>query len=188
MSAGIFLESALFPLYQAAAQSGRALRLAKRRKGWRTERREAVWVTLKDGITFLDVTLGWEEFGDAMRLALRLSQLTTHGVPGSAAQRAPRALVHLLDEIGELYLDAGGETAKGRPVYGRWMPLLVYGLRRMADRVPSSAMPLREAILGLAGETLDLRKPTDAARWPSMRWLRLSSRWAELLIRKGEST
>jgi CRISPR-associated protein Csm1 len=185
VSAGIFAETAKFPLYQAAEQAGEALDAAKRHKVWRREERK--WETVKDAITFLDTTLGWDEFREAETLALKLAWLVDVGIPrnGGPPDKAPHALIHLLAAVAKEYAEQGGEETPERLPYGRWMPLLAYGLRRMVDRAPATNLALRQELMALADRTLDLTRVADAARWPTIRFLGMPVRWAEFLIRKG---
>lgn len=189
MSAGIFAENESFPLYQAADLAGSALKAAKRRKERRTVRGEAQLVTVKDAITLLDRTIPWDAFVIAEALACRLTRLIAMGVvnPNDPTRQdtAPHALLHLLAEVAHMYELAGGEASEGRMAYGRWMPLLAYGLRRMADRVPRHNEVLRTQILDLTGEALDLTRVEGAARWQTMRFLGVPVRWAEFLLRNG---
>lgn len=188
LSAGIVAESALYPLYQAADQAGEALRAAKRRTVRQAARGPAEWATVKDAITLLGVTVSWDELAQAERLAHTLARLIDVGVLAEERDepnRAPHALIQLLAGVARSYADAGGEAAEERLAYGRWMPLLAYGLRRMADRAPAYNPELRRQILGLAGEALDLTRVAGAAQWHTMRFLGLPVRWAQLLIRTG---
>jgi hypothetical protein len=135
----------------------------------------------------LDTTVSWDEFVVAADLAERLARLLDVGVADSSEQRvtAPRALLQLLAEVAQIYATEGGESPDGRLAYGRWMPLLAYGLRRMSDRTPQRHPQLRQEILGLAGDALDLTRTSGAAQWHTMRFLSLPVRWAEFLIRNG---
>ena len=189
VSAGIFAETAKFPLYQAAEQAREALNAAKRRQARRTVRGETELATVKDAVDFLDTTVSWEEFLRAEELALRLAEMIDRGVPrnGGAPDRAPHALIQLLAAVAREYAAAGGAESEKRLAYGRWMPLLAYGLRRMVDRVPVAKRELREQMMGLAGDALDLTRAEGAAQWHTIRFLGLPVRWAEFLIRKGGS-
>jgi CRISPR-associated protein Csm1 len=187
MSAGIFSEAEFFPLYQAADQAGVALRAAKRRKGRRRAQGEERLQVVKDAVTMLETTVSWHEFATAADLAERLAEMLDVSVEDGPGRRvtAPRALLQLLAEVADIYTAEGGDAPDGRLAYGRWMPLLAYGLRRMSDRVPQRYPKLRQTILGLAGDALDLTRVAGAAQWHTMRFLNLPVRWAEFLIRNG---
>lgn len=187
VSAGIFAETAKFPLYQAAEQAGEALDAAKRRKARRRVHGEERLVTVKDAVNLLETTVGWEEFKRAEELALKLARMVDVGIPqdGDRTDTAPHALVQLLAAVAREYAKEGGEVAWERLPYGRWMPLLAYGLRRMVDRAPAANPSLRQEIMGLARDALDLTRAEDAAQWYTIRFLGLPVRWAEFLIRKG---
>jgi hypothetical protein len=184
VSAGIFAGTAKFPLYRAADQAGEALSRAKRRVG-EAPAPDRPPLIVKDAIHFLETTLGWEEYARVEAFALQLARLVDRGVPhGRRTDRAPRALLQLLGTVAEEYAAAGGGPATG-PVYGRWMPMLAYGLRRMCDRAPSENQTLRAAIMQLGGTALDLTHAADAASWPMIRILAMPVRWAEFLTRRG---
>lgn len=188
VSAGIAAEAALFPIYQAAEQAGRALNRAKGRRQLAAGPGDEHWEVVKDAVSFLGVTVSWDELAEAERLAHTLARLIDVGVVAEGRDRpdtAPHALIQLLTTVARHYEEAAGAERPGVPVYGRWMPLLAYGLRRMADRVPGVNDALRRQILGLAGEALDLTRVTGAASWSTMRFLALPVRWAQLLIRTG---
>lgn len=214
VSAGIVAASAYFPLYQAADQAGDALKAAKKRKLRRvvpgagegvvvrytaspdggdplwtpTGPPPVEWVTVKDAISFLGVTVSWDEFDQAEELAHKLARMIDLGVQGEGRpqpDRAPHALIQLLAGVARSYAESGGERSADRLAYGRWMPQLAYGLHRMAERVPAGNSALRRAILGLAGETLDLTRVSGATQWHTLRFLSLPVRWAQLLIRTG---
>ncbi len=187
VSAGIFAETAKFPLYQAAEQAREALDAAKRRQARRTVRGEQELATVKDAVNFLDTTVSWEEFLRAEELALRLARMIDCGVlsNGGSPDRAPHALIQLLAAVAREYAAVGGAESEKRLAYGRWMPLLAYGLRRMVERAPAGNRKLREQMMGLAGDALDLTRVEGAAQWHTIRFLGLPVRWAEFLIRKG---
>jgi len=188
LSAGIAADSVLFPLYQAADRAGDALKSAKQRRQRSARGGVVEWEIVKDAITLLGVTVSWEEFAQAEQLAHTLARLIDLGEIAEVRQKAdkaPHALIQMLASVARSYAESGGEASEERLAYGRWMPLLAYGLRRMADRVPSSNDELRQQILGLAGEALDLTRVAGAARWNTMCFLALPVRWAELLIRTG---
>lgn len=189
MSAGMFAETELFPLCQAAGQAGSALQAAKRHKERRVVRGEAQVVTVKDAVTLFNKTVSWDEFVVAEELACRLTRLIAVGEtrPDNKTKqdKASYALLQLLAEVARMYDLAGGEAHEGRLAYGHWMPLLAHGLRRMADRVPRRNEALRAQILGIAGEALDLTRVEGAARWQTMRLLGLPVRWAKFLLWNG---
>jgi len=188
ISAGIFAETAKFPLYQAAELAGKALDdEAKRRQAQCLVHGEETMVTVKDAIHFLETTLSWEEFKRAEELALNLAQMVDVGISrdGEKTDTAPHALIQLLAAVARQYTAEGGDVISGRLPYGQWMPLFAYGLRRMVDRAPAANIALRQRIMELAGDTLDLTRAEGAARWCTIRFLGLPVRWAEFLIRKG---
>jgi CRISPR-associated protein Csm1 len=187
LSAGLFAEAAPFPFYQAVEQASVALSASKRRRVTRTVRGDPRPVVVKDAITLIGTTLSWDAFRRAERLALQLAGLIDIGVArdDGGVDRASHALIQLLAEVARLYAAAGGDVRDEAIVYGRWMPVLAYGLHRTAERVPQQNPALRQAIIHLGGETLDLRRVAAAADLPTIRLLGLAARWAEYLIRKG---
>ncbi|MBA4157740.1 MAG: type III-A CRISPR-associated protein Cas10/Csm1 [Gemmatimonadetes bacterium] len=177
VSAGVFAGTSRFPLYRAADQAGEALSRAKRRTAQARDPAAEPEI-VKDAIHFLETTLGWEQFREAETFALHLARLVDR-------DGAPRALIQMLNEVAEEYRAAGGDAALDRPVYGRWMPLLAYGLKRMWERVPRANESLRHEIMRLGGAALDLTSTDGAANWQMIRILAMPVRWAEFLTRRG---
>jgi len=168
LSAGLVLEDASFPLYQAADHAGEALARAKAR--------EQGGKVVKDAVDFLGQTASWPDLVLAAQRRDELLELVGAG-------GVSRALIHTLARIALLATSPSRERRGRRPApvtpeqvpYGRWMWLMAYSLGRLADRAKE---PWRSAIRALPGALL---QPAG------IRTLGLAARWAELLLRKEET-
>lgn len=143
LSGGIAVVETEFPLYQAAEQAHEALERAKRR--------EVNGRVVKNALDFLGQTTSWEELVIAQRQKNQLLELLEQ-------DGAPRALLHLLARLHQLYLQAcarptrGGRAAGDQVPYGRWMWAAAYTVTRLAERAPRPAAArihaLRRTLLG----------------------------------------
>jgi CRISPR-associated protein Csm1 len=191
MSAGIALGYNKFPLYQVAEMAKRSLD--------RSKAREVIDATgqtkeQKDGITFLGMTVGWEQFARAKDLAVVLSRLIL-SANGQSGKKAPRALLHVLGTSALAYRQEMRESAtpgsgiaqgsslpqSGGIMLGKWLWRLSYGLLRLAARAEA---PVREGIMALNGDPSGPTSETQGKVWAMIDYLGLPVRWAEFLIRK----
>lgn len=191
MSAGIALGHNKFPLYQAAEMAKRSLERSKAREV--IDAAGSVQQE-KDGITFLGMTMGWEQFKKASDLAIVVSRLILVG-DSQSGKKAPRALLYVLWEAAIAYRQEtqrsgipGAVTPQAAFVpqsegvmLGRWFWRLTYGLLRMAARAEP---PVREKIMGLNGGAWQSTEETGGRVWEMINYLGLPVRWAAFLIRK----
>jgi CRISPR-associated protein Csm1 len=206
MSGGIAIATEKYPLYRAAEEAGAALDRSKDRL---VEDPETLLVKArKDALTFLGVTLSWEDLDTARALMEKLIQLLT-GYPYPGQEKAPRALLQMLDYVARLYRREAGAAGEHEAVkIGQWLPALHYALRRMGERVPDS---LETDLATIPNDILELDAVRTATRrletsrdpeaeddlraavrsqlrrargWPAIRYLGLPVRWAEFLTRK----
>jgi CRISPR-associated protein Csm1 len=177
ISAGIFAETARFPLYQAAEFAHEAL---SRAKGRTVLTGSGVAANARDGVCFLGTTVGWDEFRQARELALKLTRLIKVGVAGKTM---PKSVLALLASVSHLYGEDAGRAGPGEEVYGQWMWRLAYGLAQLAGGLARTSEALSNEILKLAGDSLNLREPEGAAKWKMIPYLDLPTRWAEFLTR-----
>lgn len=159
-SAGVHLADYGLPLYQLVRDAHEALEQAKARRDHKGE-------VVKDGVTFLGETLGWEELRQVKRQAQRLLRLLDRG-------GAPRSLMHRLMALyGQEQSDRERLRRRdGRPHYGRWLWLAVYFLSRLAEQHQGAGADLRAI-----AQEVD-KDPTVLWRYA------YASRWAELLTRE----
>jgi len=186
-SAGLALVGGKYPLYQAAADAGKAEGKAKDLR-WRDQ---AGQEHNKDAIAFLDRALPWSRFGlqpceqqgmdTAHALAHRLVRMVTREDKGGEGVR--RSLLQRLIQVQEMYERAGearhrrGEElsqAGEEQVYlGPWMWRGYYFLKRMAGQKPGEPWDsIRNLADGLKGD-----------RFRAIEWIGLAARWADLLTR-----
>lgn len=190
ISAGLVNHSHKFPLYQAAELAKIALNeKAKERKICEKIKGEKEYVKVKDAINWLDVTLSWSDFQHAKDLALKL----VHLIEGSDKEGISRSLMWILYDVAKCYKkdeQKSYSTDKDLDikdvVYGRWMWLLAYSLKRLSQRLNQSNEKLAQEVMHILNDTLDLTRPQDAIQLKTIRFLELPVKWAELLLRKGE--
>jgi CRISPR-associated protein Csm1 len=164
LSAGIALVAEDYPLYQAAEEAREALEAAKAR----SENGRVV----KNAVTFLGQTMGWDRFAQvAQQVEFLVQLIEREGVPRSVLQVLKVAARHY--EEARAQASQHGRFRAGQLVYGRWMWLLAYALARLAERHERAAGELRSLELAL-------REPASAES------LGVISRWAELATRKEE--
>lgn len=187
LSAGIFAESAKFPLYQAAEQAREALSRAKQRTALVRRRGEENQEVVKDAIGYLGQTLTWPQFERAQAMAYNLARLIDVGKDDEHDPNKKIKLTHgflaLLGAVAQQFKADAESAEKERNVHGRWMWRLAYGLRRTADRYPQ----LRQEVMTIAGDALNLDLTTveGVRQWDMAPLLNLPVRWAAFLIRKG---
>ncbi|MBN1933084.1 MAG: type III-A CRISPR-associated protein Cas10/Csm1 [Anaerolineae bacterium] len=181
LSVGIALADAKFPLYQAARWAGEAEEAAKAFA--RPDGRG------KDAITFLDQTVGWEQFAGVQEQTHKLAWWcsSNNGQP----PQAPMALIQTFSAIYSEYergrkawqeeqqRKAHQERDTKQFFWGRWMWMLAYRLRRIVNRLPddiSHELKMWEPDL-LQDNSVQLPiRPIIL--------IGLVARWAQFLIRK----
>jgi CRISPR-associated protein Csm1 len=132
MSGGIAIAREKYPLYRAAEQAGLALEQSKDRIV--EDERTMLITARKDALTFLGVTLAWEEVAQARKLTEKLASM----LKNPQGEEAPRALLQLLYYVAQLYQREADSGEAGAVKLGQWLPALHYGLRRMQRRMPDS--------------------------------------------------
>ncbi|MCC7163664.1 MAG: type III-A CRISPR-associated protein Cas10/Csm1 [Anaerolineae bacterium] len=159
ISGGIVIVESKFPLYQAAQLAEEAEHKAKY---WRAQQ--------KDAVTFLDETADWKTFAETMRNANELADWRR-------ANRVPASLLQTIMALRAQIIQAKpGE--KDKPLYGRWMWMAAYQLKRAEDAVKRDDPEIKERIQQIQ---LTFLEPGDA----SEQWGR-AARWAQYLSRGGE--
>jgi CRISPR-associated protein Cas10/Csm1 subtype III-A len=152
MSAGIAIAREKYPLYRAAEQAGLMLDQSKDRVV--EDERTMLITARKNALTFLGVTLPWDEVAQARDLAQKLTEMLS-GYPHG--DKAPRALLQLLYYVARLYRREAGPGDENVVKLGQWLPALHYGLRRMQRRAPKS---LKAELVAIPNHILNL----DAVR------------------------
>lgn len=161
LSGGIVLVESKFPLYQAAQLAEDA---EHRAKHWRGAE--------KDGIAFLEDATDWATFAATMQNAKELAGWRKENlVPASLLQ----TIMNLRAQMKQTQTQAQRDH-KPKPLYGRWMWMAAYQLKRAQDTVKQEEIQKR--IKEIQSTFLE---PGDA----SEQWGR-AARWAQYLSRGGE--
>ncbi|KAB8145993.1 type III-A CRISPR-associated protein Cas10/Csm1 [Chloroflexia bacterium SDU3-3] len=174
LSAGITLHTSKFPIYQAADMAHEALEAAKAftRPAQKGEKKGRP----KDALTFLGITIGWEDYAELQQRQRQLYDLVQQG--------APTALLITLQSLAQ-QARPKRFNRDGRPQasHGPWMWRGAYMLTRLAERVGK-----REGGEKSRKEIEDLihyiRHPLKehSANQPII-LAGMAARWAQLLLR-----
>ena len=157
LSGGMAFIHGKYPIYQAAADAGEAEAQAKALDG-------------KNAFAFLGRAWKWEEFKRLQEKEKRLVAL----VRGEGEEaKGKRSVLRLLRNMAAMMETAARGVPKGKPVWGRWMWLTAYQLRRMAEQDKARASEY-EAL----SKALEDNDFADLPAWG------VAARWAELMVRK----
>lgn len=164
LSGGIATVGGRYPISRAADLAGEAEEQAKNLQ--RGEKQ-------KDALNFLETTIGWESFNDAVRLRDTLQDIAKKTDSQAIIDRL-RQVVIAVDEI-----RTREKTGKFEEMiyWDKWRWRLVYNLKRMAKRYPEVESQLEKLQQQLT------TPQTLANKQPVMEWLQLPVRWAEFLMR-----
>ena len=171
ISAGITVEDAHYPLYQAADHALQALDDGA--KGdWHTLDRQP---KEKNAISLLGQVIGWEDGWPLVTAQCSaMLDLLDEGMPKALIQTIQQ--VHAQYAEGQRHALRAGRLERGQLYYGRWLWMQAYSLTRLAARsqnvrdAQNRIRRLQEAIL--TPETVHLAG--------------LAARWADYLVRKRQ--
>jgi CRISPR-associated protein Csm1 len=153
LSGGVALADAGFPLYQAAQQADDAEYAAKdfKRTGGKG----------KDALTFLNVTLDWDELGQTEKRAYFLAEaVSSKGLPHSTLQTI---------------LSLTGQALRSKKfMFGPWTWMAAYQLTRIKNKAKGESQHYIEEV------QQEFLKPTDRNKFKS---IALAARWAQYLSR-----
>lgn len=169
-SAGISLQTAKFPIYQAAEAAAEALEAAKGLNG-------------KNGFTFLGRTRPWKDFPEIWKEVVRLSEVMK-------SDHAPTRLLQMLRQFEIKYSQQvkvwrREQIQTGRndtqPVFwGPWHWRTAYLLARLEERVSRNDKDLAEKIA-------KIRADLHLDKFSHIEKLGLAGRWVELALRNHSS-
>jgi CRISPR-associated protein Csm1 len=185
-SAGIALIGGKYPLYQAARDAGSAEEKAKAFVNAKGE--------MKNAITFLGQTIDWELFGtdDCGEVGTHKVHALMHQLESLLKPKeSPRALLGILMDLQEKFsveanrrqLEGSDKNKRGEKqvLFGPWQWLGFYYLKRMIRREQSRNQ-------NFAKKVEEITSQLQQTQFSNIEWIGLSARWAELLLRNGEST
>jgi CRISPR-associated protein Csm1 len=159
ISGGVAFIHGKYPVYQAAEDAHDALEQAKQRPG-------------KRSVTFLGEAWRWDEFAELEKRFHTLVQIIQN-------LGGPHSLLQVLQRLADLYQRrraspawAGGDD---RPLWGPWMWLGDYQLKRMIEQAKSKP-ELQAALQGVYAELSPLYRSLPL--WGK------AARWAQLYIRE----
>ncbi|MCE5260316.1 MAG: type III-A CRISPR-associated protein Cas10/Csm1 [Chloroflexi bacterium] len=171
VSAGIAIYPQKYPLYLAAKEAGTALddqaKAYQRPDGRR-----------KDALSFLGMTIGWEDYLDISERVVRWTDWVRSGV-------APRAVIQLLRQAVE---SASRPDSDGKVRLGPTSWRLVYMLARRreeAQRLIRSKPELEEALCEYMAELDTIERIFVQGQLAEQQRLLLLARWTEYLTRGG---
>jgi CRISPR-associated protein Csm1 len=156
LSAGMTFIHGKYPVYQAAEDAKDALDQAKAVDG-------------KNAFSFLGQAWKWETFVQVYAKFERLEKLVNK-------DGAPQAILQTLRQFALDEADKAKQS-KGKPVWGRWMWLGAYMLKRMAEREEERKPKVAEELLKIRDE-LGKDDYREIGQWGA------AARWAQLWLRE----
>jgi CRISPR-associated protein Csm1 len=158
ISGGMAFIDGKYPVYQAAEDAEDAENLAK--SGG------------KNAFAFLGEVWRWDEFEQLVQKKNRLINLVKGEIKNG--QEGPKDILSIFRNLGRMESDAAHE--RKRPVWGRWMWLGAYLLKRASVRYEKSKP-------SLAGELEQLRQDFENNRYANIFQWGVAARWAQLETR-----
>jgi CRISPR-associated protein Csm1 len=160
LSGGMAFIDGKYPVYQAARDAAQAERQAKSAPG-------------KDAFSFLGQAWKWQDFESVLAKRGQVIRLVADKAFDAQSLEGPQKIIQVLRQLALDEAEAARD--RGRPVYGRWLWIGPYQLKRMAERQKDPQ--LARAIDSLR-EELDENNYREINQWGA------AARWAQLLTRK----
>ena len=164
LSAGIIAVGGKYPISRAAQLAGDAEEQAKGLNRGKLQ---------KDALCFLETSIGWESYDDAVKLRDTLIEITQKTNSQAIIDRL-RQVVIAVQEIEQ-------QQQKGKIdefiYWEKWRWRLVYNIKRMEKRYPDVSKELN----ALLQQLITPQHLTD--KQIVMDWLQLPVRWSEFLLR-----
>ncbi len=161
LSGGMAFIHGKYPVYQAARDAGDAEGLAKSAPG-------------KDAFGFLGQAWKWNEFEELAKMQAQLLHIVRPASEDAPGLGGPSSILQDLQKLAKQ--EAESVRRLGRPVWGPWMWLGAYRLKRLAE-MHKDKPALKQAIEQIYN-TLDEDNYRRISHWG------YASRWAQLTIRK----
>ncbi len=158
ISGGMAFIDGKYPVYQAAEDAEEAESLAKNGG--------------KNAFAFLGEIWRWDEFEQLVQKKVRLINLVRGET--NNGQEGPKDLLTIFRNLGRMESDAA--RGRKRPVWGRWMWLGAYLLKRASKRYENSKP-------SLAQELEQLRQDFENDRYANILQWGVAARWAQLETR-----
>lgn len=165
LSGGISIVGGRYPISRAAELAGEAEEQAK---GLSRGTRQ------KDALCFLETTIGWESFADAVRFR----ETIAHIADKTNSQAIIDRLRQVVIAVEEIKAKQQSGNIQDLIFWDKWRWRLVYNLKRMEKRYPEVQKELDDLLNQL------ITPQSLANKQPVMEWLQLPVRWAELLMRR----
>ena len=157
LSGGMAFIHGKYPVYQAAADAGRAEDQAKNMPG-------------KNAFAFFGTAWSWNAFQELKNKQEKLVILTTRT---KDKRGGPKSLLMMLRTLAKMESEAA--EGQPRPVWGRWMWMAAYHLARAMDRAPAAKKDLEY-----------IRDSLEKSQYRTLSQWGIAARWAQLLIRKSK--
>ena len=169
LSAGIAVVGGRYPISRAAELAGEAEHAAKSLTRGKKE---------KNALCFLDTPIGWEDFGRAESMRIKIcdimQQTQSRGILGRL-----RSVLEAVDEFKRLSQkkQLNQQEIEGLIHWHKWRWRLVYNIQRMVKR-HNNLKPQLDELVAL------IIDPNAQAGQPVLDWLQMPTRWAEFLTRQ----
>ncbi len=159
LSGGLSFIRGKYPIHAAAEDAGELESQAKTRFG-----------SDKNAFAFLDGVWHWGTFRVIKDHKSRLREIMDW-------PDRPRSLLHLIQNLDNIRADVEKEREGEKPIWGRWMWMADYHLKRMAERAKANP-ELKEMLKSLREKMHQGKYPYEALH----HWAK-AARWAELETR-----
>ena len=157
LSGGLSFIHGKYPIHAAAEDAGDLERAAKTAFGFE-----------KNAFAFLGEVWHWEAFKEVKKHKEQLVRIVDD-------LKGPKSLLHLLQQLDEMQIEANRKNRDGKPVWGSWMWMGDYQICRMKNRAKGE----------LKNDLESLHEGMKSGEYPYAElhdWA-LAARWAELELK-----
>jgi CRISPR-associated protein Csm1 len=165
ISGGMAFIGGKYPIYQAAEDAAQAEELAKQED--------------KNAFAFLNKRWVWTDFRELAERKKALKDLVVEG-KAEGERGGPKSILQILRSLAKMEEETA--EAKGRPVWGRWMWLGAYQLKRMEERYDKNDT-LKQKLADVRRKLGDFQNMITwgaAARWAQLETRKISNQKQEV--------
>jgi CRISPR-associated protein Csm1 len=164
LSGGMAFIGGKYPVYQAAAEASDELEEAKNLPG-------------KNAFSFLGLPWTWKAFSNISDKKERILSLVESSNEKGESLAGPQAIIQTLRKLALAEADKA-RRMNGRPVWGPWMWVGAYSLKRMSERY------MKQGKKELSNEIESIRQELNANNYSEINQWGTAARWAQLITRK----
>jgi CRISPR-associated protein Csm1 len=164
LSGGMAFIGGKYPVYQAAEEASGELDQAKNLPG-------------KNAFSFLNMPWKWTTFSSLAEKQARILHLVGSDKEREERMAGPQAIIQILRKLAKAEADKA-RRMNGRPVWGPWMWIGAYQLKRMAERYA------KQGYKNLSNEIEKIQQELNANNYGEINQWGSAARWAQLKTRK----